>query len=326
MELNEIITVIREFDGIKRKHNLSDLVRPLKETLDLGRINVVADFGEDSAVFSLPNFTDHYFLMALDGIWHKLISADPELAGYFSILVNANDIYCKGGTPIAMVNNLGYIDIETGNKIIRGIIKGCKKFGIPMVGGHTHPNEAINSLAVAVLGIVRKEDIILSTTAKVGDKIIMAIDLDGKFNEKFVYAWDTTNHKSSGQVQKICGTMNELARNKLLTAAKDISNPGNIGTLSMLLEYSRVGAILDIEKIPIPENIDIKRWIMAYPGFGIVCTAKEENVKRCIKIFTENGIAANECGIIISEKKLELVYKNEKRVLFDFNHDKILGF
>ena len=36
--------------------------------------------------------------------------------------------------------------------------------------------------------------------------------------------------------------MNNIARKHLLTAGKDISNPGILGTLGMLLEASGVGA------------------------------------------------------------------------------------
>ena len=44
--------------------------------------------------------------------------------------------------------------------------------------------------------------------------------------------------------------MNSIARKHLLTAGKDISNPGILGTLGMLLEASGVGATVELEKIP----------------------------------------------------------------------------
>ncbi|MHA1695164.1 MAG: AIR synthase related protein [Candidatus Helarchaeota archaeon] len=325
MNLKGLIYEIKNFDGIKRKNLVGTIIKPLNKTLNLGITNILGAFGEDSAIFEIPNIDNYYFLMALDGIWYKLIDADPELAGYFSVLVNANDIYCKGGVPLVMVNNLGINSHQIGNKIIKGIMEGCKKYKIPMVGGHLHPNEDKNSLAVAILGMVKKGCEIYSSTAEPGDKIIFAVDLDGNFNEKFIYAWDTTSHKSSEYVRNVCSSMNEIAEKKLLTAAKDISNPGNIGTLGMLLESSKKGAIINLEDIPIPEGIEIERWVKAYPGFGIVATTKEENVEQCIKIFRNKGVIAKECGEITEEGKLILSYEGNKEILFDFKYDKIVG-
>jgi selenophosphate synthetase-related protein len=120
MSLNEIVKNIRNFEGIRRKQSISNIVDSLKETLNYGSVEIIAAFGEDSAVFKVPEINDYYFLIAMDGMWYKLLEANPVLAGYFSILVNANDIYCKGGKPVVMVNNLGINDITNGQKIISG--------------------------------------------------------------------------------------------------------------------------------------------------------------------------------------------------------------
>jgi len=325
VKLIDLIKVIRDFDGIKRKYPIVDVIENLKDTLNLGVVEIIGSFGEDSSIFKVPHIDNYYFLIAMDGIWYKLIDADPKLAGYFSVLVNVNDIYCKGGIPLVMVNNLGISSLKNGKKIVEGITNGCKKYKVPMIGGHLHPNEDRNSLSVAILGMVKKNEVIRSSTAEVGDNVIMAIDLDGKFNEKFIYAWDTTTHKTSEQVIRICESMREIAKNHLLTAAKDISNPGNLGTLGMLLESSRVGAIIDLEKIPIPMNIPIERWVKGYPGFGIIGTTKEKNIKKVIKTFNDRNIDAINCGKIIKENKLIISFKDEKLVLFDFNIDRITG-
>ena len=47
--------------------------------------------------------------------------------------------------------------------------------------------------------------------------------------------------------------MQEIGSRKLVTAGKDISNPGIIGTLGMLLEVSGKGADIDLTQIPKPD-------------------------------------------------------------------------
>jgi hypothetical protein len=173
--------------------------------------------------------------------------------------------------------------------------------------------------------MVPQNQVILSSTAKVGNRIIIATDLDGTFDKDFIFAWDTTSHKNSEQVSEITTVMSELAQKNLLTAAKDISNPGNIGTLGMLLETSNVGARVFIEDIPKPPEIAMTKWVKAYPGFGIVATARKNNVNECLEIFRKRGINANDCGEIIEDKRLLLNYKDDEQILFDFNVDKITG-
>ena len=72
-----------------------------------------------------------------------------------------------------------------------------------MVGGHYHPDANFNSLTVAILGKVSKNSALYSDSAQIGDSILVAIDLDGSFNTKFKYAFNTTQHKTPIQIQSI---------------------------------------------------------------------------------------------------------------------------
>ena len=119
--------------------------------------------------------------------------------------------------------------------------------------------------------------------------------------------------------------MNIIARKHLLTAGKDISNPGILGTLGMLLEASEVGATVELEKIPRNSSVNWEEWLKLYPGSGFVLTAEEENVEECIKMLEEVNITAMVSGHIIEEKKLYLTHNNQEKVVFDFNQDIIMG-
>ena len=59
--------------------------------------------------------------------------------------------------------------------------------------------------------------------------------------------------------------MQTIGERKLVTAGKDISNPGTIGTLGMLCETSNVGASVDLTKIPVPDGVDFEQWLKVYP-------------------------------------------------------------
>ena len=119
--------------------------------------------------------------------------------------------------------------------------------------------------------------------------------------------------------------MEEIASKKLVTAGKDISNPGTLGTLGMLLEASNVGATIQLEKIPKKKGIKWEDWLRLYPGAGFVLTTKPKNAKECISLLESVNITSTVAGEIINEKKLYLTLDDEKRTLFDFEKDLIMG-
>jgi putative methanogenesis marker protein 2 len=322
MDLKTLIDSLRNFEGIKRKNLIKDITSVLNDTYNIAG-NTILSFGDDASAINIGN--GKLALLAADGMWGKLMEADPRWAGYCSVLVNVNDIAAMGGIPIGMTNVISSNDKETSYQIMEGIREGVKKFGVPMVGGHFHPDTPYTALDVSITGLVDKNDVITSCGANVGDKVIIAIDLDGKIHPKFNLNWDTTTMKSAELVQSQIAIMNTLGREKLVTAGKDISNPGALGTLGMLLEASDVGATIELEKIPKNENIEWDQWLKVYPGAGFVLTSPDKTVKKCIKLLESVNITSSVCGEIIKEKKLYLTYENVREILFDFKEDKIMG-
>ncbi len=99
MNLEPLVAELRGFVGITRKKQIGDLI----EHFPVLSEKIIADFGEDAAVI---DDGDEVLLFAADGIWSKLMEADPEWSGYCSVLVNVHDIAAMGGWPIAMVDVL----------------------------------------------------------------------------------------------------------------------------------------------------------------------------------------------------------------------------
>ena len=88
---------------------------------------------------------------------------------------------------------------------------------------------------------------ILSSTAKEGEVVVAAADMDGKPHPKFSINFDSTSFKDRKTLLTQLGAMRELGESGLVKAGKDISNPGLLGTLGMLLETSNVGAVVDMD-------------------------------------------------------------------------------
>lgn len=319
MTLTNITKSIREFPGITRKRPIREIVRSLPTH---SFANVAASEGEDAAAIE---FGDNYILFAADGIMESLVKTDPFYAGYFAVLVNINDIAAMGGKALAMVDVMSMKNDRTCAQILKGLAYATKKFNVPIVGGHTHPDCEYHAIDVSIMGFVPKTDIILSSTARSGDDILFVMDTDGSYPSNLKYAWDTTTKKDDKIVQDQMAAMCTVASEKLTHAAKDMSNPGCIGTMAMLLETSGKGGYIDVNEIPKPKNVDFLQWILSYQGCGFVFSCAPENSARIIEIFKNVHCEGKVVGKVNDTSVLSLKSHNEEEKLFDFTRDIITG-
>lgn len=303
MDLSKLADELRNFEGVTRKKEIKNVVNNFNFQEDYD-FDIVVDFGDDAAIIGIDD--ENAVLLAADGIWGKLLEADPFWAGYCAVLVNANDIAAMGGKSIGMTNIIGIKDCDKGKDLLKGLKEGVSKFGIPVLGGHTHPDAQCNVLDISITGIVKRENVLRSDAAKTGDKIVFAYDLDGKIHEKFNLNWDTTSMKSKKYVRDQLKVLEIIGEEHLANACKDISNPGGLGTLGMLLEVSKKGAMVDVSKIPVPEDISLNHWLKMYPGSGFVFTAPENKTKELIEKLEFAGIESAVCGEVKNDKKLTL--------------------
>ncbi|HMK48159.1 MAG TPA: methanogenesis marker 2 protein [Methanocella sp.] len=314
--LEELARSLGNYAGTTRKHAIKAIV----SIFDPEGIN--PSFGEDAAIL---DFGDECLLLAADGIWDWLMQADPEWSGYCAVLANVHDVYAMGGRPIAMVDVFSSCSEEVGAKVLRGLRSGIDKFGVPIVGGHTHPDTPYAALDIAILGRVKKDCIIYSSEARPDNAVVLAIDLDGRVHPSCDLNWDSTLHKDAAIVKDQAASMIELGEKKLLTAGKDVSNPGILGTLGMILEVSGVGAQVELSRIPKPPDIEYQRWLRMYPGMGFIVTCRPENNRAVLEVFEKHGLPAAQIGTIMSPQRLDLLDGQDRTTLFDFRTDGITG-
>ena len=319
MDLKELVSQIRSYPGVTRKSAISDIVGFFPISME---DNVIASFGEDAAVI---DYGEYALLLAADGIMEDLMEKNGFWAGYCSVLVNVNDIAAMGGIPLAMVNVISMRKGEDLNSVLEGMREAIKKFGVAVVGGHTHPDCNYNAIDVAILGHAKKDDVVFSHTSEIGDDIIFSMDTDGTFTPNIPYSWDSTSTKKPELVQKQIRVMNEMAGKGLLTGGKDISNPGCLGTLAMLLETSKKGGVVRLESIPRPENVDLVQWLKAYQGCGFVVTCRPNNSHEVLRMYKNVGLSADIAGSITEDRLLKITKGNAQEILFDLKKDKITG-
>jgi len=319
MSLKELAKDLKSYPGITRKKTISEVLNFFPNT---PHSKVLAAYGEDAAVL---DYGDSVLLLAADGIMESLLKANPWFAGYYSILVNINDISAMGGIPLALVDVISMKDERICGQVMRGMECAVEKFGVPVVGGHTHPDCRYDAVDVAILGTARKDAVIYSHTAQAGDDILFVMDLDGFYPEKLSYAWDTTSRKDAETVQRQMLLMNQVGSKHWVHSGKDMSNPGSIGTLGMLLETSGKGGDVDLEKVPRPKGVDFAQWLKSYQGCGFVLTVPPKNSSKVLRAFSKEAVEGAVVGKVNSTRKLSMTQGKESLVLFDFNKEIITG-
>lgn len=312
----QIAQAVRMYDGVRRKGEIGAMVRDLR----IDSQDVIASFGEDAAVI---HHGSDALLLAADGIWSKLMDADPYWAGYCAVLVNIHDIAAMGGKPLAMVDVLSISNDSIKNRVIQGMHDASFQFGVPIVGGHLHPDTPYSVIDVAILGIAPLDGVIYSNTAQIGDSVLIAIDLEGRVHPSCILNWDSATLRSAQEVRAQISVMQEIGLRKLVTAGKDISNPGIIGSLGMLLEVSGKGADIDLDQIPRPDlekySLSFDHWLRMYPGMGFVLTAKKEKFDAIKELFANVGMIVQSIGIVNDTRELRIHDKDSSSLVFDFS-------
>jgi len=305
--LDKIAEYIRTNLNIIEKTEISPFVQSINEN-SYKSPRIFSDIGQDSA--AVTNNNDMLTLITTDRIKTSYIENFPLGAGFSSILVGVDDIYACGGKPLAVSIIISFKDQILGQKMIDGICKGSKLFKVPIVRGHTNLKD-FNELSSTVIGEIKRDEYISATNAQDKDKIILAVDFSGKVGRASKLHWDTVTYKSSEEVLNKRKSMNEIAKLKIVNSAKDISNGGIFGTIMQLINYSKVGANINIEKIVIPPTLiekayNLQTYVQMYLTTSYILTTPEETSQNVLKIFNDHGMSAAVIGRIINEPELNI--------------------
>jgi len=323
VELEELARELRSFEGVTRKRPVRTVLKELLSDCGVPlEGEVIADAGEDAAAVDVG---DRIMLVAADGIWGKLIERDPWWAGYCAVLVNVNDVLAMGGRPVGLVNVLSTSDQEECREILRGMREAARKFSTPVLGGHTHPDTPYTALDAAIVGVTDEEHLVLSSTAEPGDLVVFVIDLDGEPYPKFPLNWDTTTGKSGDEIREQMESVYRASRHA--KAGKDVSNPGLVGTLAMMLEASgNLGAEIRLPDVPKPEDVDLETWLKMYPGMGFVYAVDgEREARRIEREVSEAGLTASVIGEVTGDGVVRITDGEREARVFDLSKEWIVG-
>jgi hypothetical protein len=317
VDLQALADLIRDTRGLSHKRDINAVVA----RLGLGHRHAAVPVGDDCA--AIPD-GDGHLLLAIEGFIDSFVASDPYFAGYCGIMVNLSDVAAMGGRPLAVVDALWSRDAEAADPILAGLSDAAALYSVPVVGGHTNTRAETGNLAVAVLGRAGPR-LLTSFDAEPGDHLIAAIDLRGRFREPHPY-WDASTGAPGERLRGDLALLPGLAEDGLCRAAKDISMAGVVGTALMLLECSKVGAVIALDAIPRPEHVPLTRWLNAFPSFGYLLSVRPADSSAVLARFAERGITADVIGTIDASRVARIRDAGgEEAVVWDFVASSLIG-
>ncbi len=320
--LHEIVKLLRGFEGISRKYVLPGIIHRLRTESYDGEYP--HSLGEDSA--AICTACDDFVLLTTDAIVEDLCLNHPKAAGFNAVLANVMDIYAAGGIPTSFAVALSYSNKKIGERLLEGLIEGSHRFKVPIVRGHTNPTSCSTYVVGSATGTVSKANLLTAGGATPGDKLVLIYDRQGKRGEHYRLGWDSVTERDSDDTVKRLAVMTSIAAKQLVTASKDISTAGIIGTAGMMVEYSGVGALIDLDAVEAscPPAIVLEDWLRMYISLGFLVAVTLENTKALRDIVTKHEMDAVIIGDVEDTQLVQLKLDSETEVLFDFSKGSLL--
>ncbi len=307
--------------------SLRPLVRRLRNFKPLVRKSCI---GELMGILGIRSMEDAGFLrlgrltlvLSCDGIMEWVVKTSPRLAGYYAVLVNVQDVVCKGARPLGFLYLISSPSREVRREMVEGIREGLERFGLKFLKAHTHPDTGYDAVDGMCVGVARR--VLGSDAAKPGQDLILAGDLEGSFRRgRLFHALDSTQGKSRREIWRRLEGVVEVAEKGLASSCKDVSAPGIVGTAAMLCEHSGTGALLDLDLLPLPPGIGREEWLLTYPSTCYLLTSSRS--RRCLEVLRRHGLTAEVVGKILRERKVVLRMGGEEETFLDLERESVFG-
>lgn len=311
-EFEAIVSALRTSSGIAAKSDIA-LAADRLELTD-GAIAV----GDDCA--AIPD-GDGYLLFAIEGFMNEFVSADPWFAGWCGVMVNLSDIAAMGGRPMAVVDAIWAKGAEGADPVLAGLKAASAAFGVPIVGGHTNLQTDRGQLSVAVMG--RATSLLTSFDATPGDRLIAVVDHRGAYREPF-NNWQAALEAPPGRLRGDLDLLPQIAEAGLCCAAKDISQGGIVGTAIMLAECSGVAIEIDLESIPLPPDVSLKRWLATFPSYGYLLSVAEDKAGSVLDIFAARGLTAAVIGSVDVGSSVSVRAEGRQALIRDYRDNPLM--
>ena len=251
--------------------------------------------------------------------------------GWLLINYAASDLALSGAKPdFCTITLLGPRPTQASRfqTVMEQTCKAAHELGIAIVRGHTGMYDSLNDLVgvCTVYGAVPKGKIITSAGAKAGDLILCTKPLGIETITNYAISHKPTAQQLFGAekqsefatlvpLQSCVREAMALAQINGVHALHDATEGGFVAALNELAEASRIGFIVDWNKIPIPQEVGILQrhfvfddeQLLALSSTGTILGAvDQEAVGEVALTLRSHGLTAHFIGQFTENKERKL--------------------
>ena len=226
---------------------------------DAGRADVLLGVGDDAALLQVP--PGQALVAATDTLVegrHFLPDAPAESVGHQALAVNLSDLAAMGAAPAWALLSLSLPDSDAAwlQPFASGLYALAERHGVALVGGDTVRGP--RGVTVTALGFVVTEQALRRSGARPGDLLYVSGSPGEAAAGLELLRRDPTADAHDRLVSRYRFAEPRLALGRALrgraSAAMDVSD-GLYGDLQKLCAASGVGARLDLERLPVSDEL-----------------------------------------------------------------------
>lgn len=321
MNLQSIVNRFRNSRNIQEKRKLKPILENIC-TYGYKSSQIYASYGEDSAAIQLTPTSKDLILLTTDALLPVFIEKTPYGAGFSAIYVGIDDIFACGGTPLASSITIAYNDESVGKEIFKGVLDATNVFKTPLIRGHTTTDSQSLAISSTIIGTTTVDHFLSAKGSNPGDFLAIVWDPDGKTSPVNKNYWNTITMKTSEEFFHKRSFISPAIENKYITACKDISNGGILGTLFQMMQYAKKGAEIDLKLLEthiISDKLQFstEEFIFLFLTSGFLISGKNETKKEFIDLVQKANMNFYELGKVHGNDEIRLKYGKEEKILLE---------
>ena len=207
---------------------------------------------EDAGVYKLTD--DLAVIQTID--FFTPIVDDPYSFGQIAATNALSDVYAMGGKPLTAMNVVCFpvktMDMSILTEILTGGVDKLHEAGAILVGGHSVEDDELK-YGLSINGIIHPEKVVLNTSARVGDKLILTKPLGTGIIStalKGKKATEGTVTKAIKSMVTLNRKASELMQEIGVHACTDVTGFGLLGHANEMTEGTDVGMVIHSAAVP----------------------------------------------------------------------------
>lgn len=299
-------------------------IESLREQFSTLPDNGFEGIGDDCAIYPLEGGDALLFTSdtLIENIHFLRDAATPEEIGAKSLMVNLSDVAAMGAQPVATLLAISLpanISEEWVKRFIEGYRQVSVQYGVPLIGGDTTSSTEGIVINITAIGRTQQSHIKRRSAAHVGDTIFVGGVLGGSaagLRNILEGSTDTeaTHLHHNPQAQIAEGVW--LGKHSCVHAMMDLSD-GLASDLRHILKASKVGAVINIEKIPIHKDATIEDAVCGGEDYKLLFTVDEKSTEEfCTQFLERFGYTPYAVGRIIESESYDIEWREGEKVFY----------